>query len=238
MSFEPAHLPTRVGRRNPHTLATRTPKANVDRTGRVSTAGRSTTSETETRHFLAEIGPRRTTARHRDPEDRSGFIRKRTNQENVRLANLPRDDNPRNNSRNLTAATRRLRHSRVARNSTNLPNINPDRRLRNTTPAVAQRGELSISRHRSTLCGVCTVAGLKPGNPKWQNQDSYVISEDLQANTNHHCFSVLDGHGEVGHLVSQRCRDQLCAYFFDSEHNMHRAFRLMQQVRRSCFKRN
>ncbi|EGB05022.1 hypothetical protein AURANDRAFT_66756 [Aureococcus anophagefferens] len=155
--------------------------------------------------------------------------------ETLRLANLPRDDNTRNNSRNWSATTtRRFRHSRGTRNAPNLPNINPDRRLRNPTPATLPRGELTISRHRTALCGVCTVAGLKPGNPRWQNQDSYVISEDVPANAHQHCFAVLDGHGEVGHLVSQRCRDRLCGHFWESDLNMHRTFRLMQQDLNEC----
>jgi len=232
MSFEAAHLPPRVGRRNQHGLATRTPKSSVDRSTRVGTAGRGPTSESETGHFLADIGSCRNTGRYRENEERPTFVRKRINQENVRLANLPREENTRSNSRNWSAAaTRRLRPSRGSRNAPNLPNINPDRRLRNATPASIQRGELTISRHRTTLCGVCTVAGLKPGNPRWQNQDAYVISEESQTNLKQHCYAVLDGHGEVGHLVSQRCRDQLCAHFFDSESNLHRAFRVMQQVR-------
>lgn len=235
MAFEAAHLPSRVSRRSQHGLATRAPKSNADRTSRVGTAGRGSNSETETRHFLAEIGPRRTTGRHRESEDRPNFLRKRPNQETLRLANLPRDDNTRNNSRNWSATTtRRFRHSRGTRNAPNLPNINPDRRLRNPTPATLPRGELTISRHRTALCGVCTVAGLKPGNPRWQNQDSYVISEDVPANAHQHCFAVLDGHGEVGHLVSQRCRDRLCGHFWESDLNMHRTFRLMQQDLNEC----
>jgi serine/threonine protein phosphatase PrpC len=58
-------------------------------------------------------------------------------------------------------------------------------------------------------CGVCTIKGLKPGNPNWQNQDSFVVSEGVGARGDVHVFGVLDGHGEVGHLVSQRCREQL-----------------------------
>ena len=99
-----------------------------------------------------------------------------------------------------------------------------------TTAMCAPRNELAISRHRSTCCGVCTVAGLKPGNPRWQNQDSYIISEAFQRQTNQRCYGVLDGHGEIGHLVSKRCSQQLCEHFVKSQLDMSLAFRLMQEV--------
>jgi serine/threonine protein phosphatase PrpC len=87
--------------------------------------------------------------------------------------------------------------------------------------------------------GVCTIQGLKPGNPRWENQDNYVMEECMLANstTAHNSsssssssspggssavsqqqqqavryFAVLDGHGELGHLVTRRCKEQLPRY--------------------------
>lgn len=38
--------------------------------------------------------------------------------------------------------------------------------------------------------------GLKPNNPRWENQDNYVMKEDL-GGLGIRLFVVLDGHGEV-----------------------------------------
>lgn len=61
-------------------------------------------------------------------------------------------------------------------------------------------------------CGLCSIKGLKPGNPNWQNQDSFVICEAVGPKKDVCVYGVLDGHGEVGHLVSNRCREQLPLY--------------------------
>jgi serine/threonine protein phosphatase PrpC len=90
--------------------------------------------------------------------------------------------------------------------------------------------------------GVCSIQGLKPGNPRWENQDNYVMEECMLANSTAHStstsnsnssstssssvaaaqqqqqqqavryFAVLDGHGELGHLVTRRCKEQLPRY--------------------------
>lgn len=240
MSFDPNHLPSRVGRRSQHNgLATRAPKPSMERSGRTSTAGRGANHDNDTMRFLAEIGPRRINGRHRDREsdDRAPQMnsRKRVSQENARLANLTHEASLRSSSRNWSAAASRRPHrSRATRNAPNLPQINPERRARNsstTSSAHQHHTEICVSRRRATLCGACTMAGLKPGNPRWQNQDAYLISEEFQSNSNQHCFAVLDGHGEVGHLVSQHCREQLCVHFVETELNLNRSFRAMQQVR-------
>jgi len=237
MSFDPTHLPSRVGRRSQHNgFANRTPKSSIERTTRTTTAGRTPTTDNDTMRFLAEIGPRRITGRNREREveDRNpqGSTRKRIAHDTARLASLSHDANFRSTRNWSAASSRRPHRSRATRNAPNLPQINPERRSRNTsTLPMANHGEICASRRRTTLCGACTMAGLKPGNPRWQNQDAYLISEDLQSNTNQHCFAVLDGHGEVGHLVSQHCREQLCAHFLESDLNMNRSFRVMQQVR-------
>jgi hypothetical protein len=61
-------------------------------------------------------------------------------------------------------------------------------------------------------CGLCTIKGLKPGNPKWQNQDSYVLAENVGPRRDICVYGVLDGHGELGHLVSNRCREHLPSF--------------------------
>ncbi|KAG5176944.1 phosphatase 2C-containing protein [Tribonema minus] len=60
--------------------------------------------------------------------------------------------------------------------------------------------------------GVCSIQGLKPGNPRWENQDNFVMEEALDIDGGGdrlRVFAVLDGHGEAGHLVTRRCRERL-----------------------------
>lgn len=38
--------------------------------------------------------------------------------------------------------------------------------------------------------------GFKPGNPRWENQDNYVMEEGING-SNVRAFVVFDGHGEV-----------------------------------------
>ena len=141
---------------------------------------------------------------------------KKNSQDKVKLASLPREKSSWYSSRDPLPRT-------------NLPRLKISHGI-HSTAMCAPRNELAISRHRSTCCGVCTVTGLKPGNPRWQNQDSYIISEDFQRQTNQRCYGVLDGHGEIGHLVSKRCSQQLCEHFVKSQLDMSLAFRLMQEV--------
>ncbi|CAM9241505.1 unnamed protein product [Chrysoparadoxa australica] len=72
------------------------------------------------------------------------------------------------------------------------------------------------------LSGCCTIQGLKPGNPNWQNQDNFVLEESL-GGSGTRCFVVLDGHGEVGHLVSRRCIEHIPKLLLDSGYNPTRA---------------
>lgn len=64
--------------------------------------------------------------------------------------------------------------------------------------------------------GAFSIQGLKPGNPRWENQDNFVLEEALggiiggtSAQDNVRFFAVMDGHGELGHLVTRRCREHL-----------------------------
>jgi hypothetical protein len=175
-------------------------------------------SNASSRNLLVEISSQRPNrSRRRESLTR---VRKKNSQDKVKLASLPREKSSWYSSRDPLPRT-------------NLPRLKISHGI-HSTAMCAPRNELAISRHRSTCCGVCTVAGLKPGNPRWQNQDSYIISEDFQRQTNQRCYGVLDGHGEIGHLVSKRCSQQLCEYFVKSQLDMSLAFRLMQEDLSQC----
>jgi serine/threonine protein phosphatase PrpC len=52
-------------------------------------------------------------------------------------------------------------------------------------------------------------AGCEPGGEKKENQDSFICITDLTGDGLGGCvLGALDGHGQVGHHVSQFCRDQ------------------------------
>ena len=72
----------------------------------------------------------------------------------------------------------------------------------------------------SSHCGVCSIKGHKPGNPNWTNQDNYAISECVGGDASTRVYVVLDGHGEHGHLVSQRCHENLPKYLMSTEYNL------------------
>ncbi|CBN78332.1 Protein phosphatase 2C containing protein [Ectocarpus siliculosus] len=75
--------------------------------------------------------------------------------------------------------------------------------------------------------------GLKPNNPRWENQDNYVMKEDL-GGLGVRLFVVLDGHGELGHLVSRRCSAKLPNLVVDSNLCVARATLRMADDLRSC----
>lgn len=90
---------------------------------------------------------------------------------------------------------------------------------------------------------VYSVRGLKPGNPNWINQDNFFVIENFDSGANFRqpqqqqlgmssgdirLYCVLDGHGEHGHLVSRRCREQFPQFIRSSGLDMERAFNMMQ----------
>lgn len=83
---------------------------------------------------------------------------------------------------------------------------------------------------------VCSVRGLKPGNPNWINQDNFFVIENFGETaaagggrtSDVKLFCVLDGHGEHGHLVSRRCREQFPSFIRSSGPDVDRAFNMMQ----------
>jgi hypothetical protein len=108
-------------------------------------------------------------------------------------------------------------------------------KTRHSNPSLLQAAaEPEVLTESGASCGLCTIKGLKPGNPNWQNQDSYVMSVGLGPGKDVALYSVLDGHGEVGHLVSQRCRDQIPAFMAQVDFDPVRASRIVQQDLLAC----
>lgn len=54
-----------------------------------------------------------------------------------------------------------------------------------------------------------TKKGYIPSNSAKQNQDAYVISPNINNKTWQHLFSICDGHGPLGHLVSNYVKNNL-----------------------------
>ena len=87
-------------------------------------------------------------------------------------------------------------------------------------------GQLTASEQYKSS-GATSIQGTKPNNPKWINQDNFFVLESFD-DTKTHFFCVLDGHGEVGHLVSTRCRDVFKQFIKASNLDMKKAFSMMQ----------
>lgn len=58
-----------------------------------------------------------------------------------------------------------------------------------------------------TKFAFATSVGHQPGNPNKQNQDSYIIQPNMKGHLGLHLFSVCDGHGLNGHIVSKYIKD-------------------------------
>lgn len=54
-----------------------------------------------------------------------------------------------------------------------------------------------------------TKKGYIPSNPDKVNQDSYVLSPNINKRTWQHFFAVCDGHGPLGHHVSSFLKTNL-----------------------------
>jgi hypothetical protein len=87
--------------------------------------------------------------------------------------------------------------------------------------------------HSSSSCS--SIRGTKPGNPNWINQDNFFIQEpspgDSSAPT---ILCILDGHGECGHHVSRRCRENFMHYLRSTAYDTRRAFSFMQNDLNTC----
>ena len=93
-----------------------------------------------------------------------------------------------------------------------------------TTEPVATPSPV-IVQESSSFAGVSSLKGLKPGRPEWTNQDNFFVVQAAAGDM----YCVLDGHGEHGHLVSDRIRQALPQLVLSSQMDMGRAFALMQQ---------
>jgi serine/threonine protein phosphatase PrpC len=74
---------------------------------------------------------------------------------------------------------------------------------------------------------VTSIKGLKPGNPNWINQDNFFLVENFDGR-DVRLYCVLDGHGENGHLVSRRCRDNFPHFIKSTNLQIDQAFNMMQ----------
>lgn len=144
-------------------------------------------------------------------------------------------NNSRNHSRNSTRGGSISHHSNSSSNhdwQLSLPEIHKERKISkkmNNANASTALDNLDLQDVAGETCGVCTIKGLKPGNPKWQNQDNFVITENIDKNKNVHLFGVFDGHGELGHLVSQRIREELPKHLIQSNLDPVKACKIMQK---------
>jgi serine/threonine protein phosphatase PrpC len=73
---------------------------------------------------------------------------------------------------------------------------------------------------------VTSIRGLKPGNPNWINQDNFLVMENFDTKDTR-IYGVLDGHGENGHLVSRRCRENFPHFIMSTNIKMDLAFNMM-----------
>ena len=81
---------------------------------------------------------------------------------------------------------------------------------------------------------VTSIKGLKPGNPNWRNQDNFFVVENVDGRSDMHFYCVLDGHGEHGHHVSRRARENFPQHIKSSNYDLKRAFYNMQNELCSC----
>jgi serine/threonine protein phosphatase PrpC len=77
------------------------------------------------------------------------------------------------------------------------------------------------------LAGVTSLKGLKPGNPNWINQDNFFIMENFDAKGDTRIYCVLDGHGEHGHLVSRRARENFPHFLLSNNLRIEASFNMM-----------
>jgi serine/threonine protein phosphatase PrpC len=76
------------------------------------------------------------------------------------------------------------------------------------------------------FAAVTSIRGLKPGNPNWINQDNFFVAENIDGKETR-VYCVLDGHGENGHLVSRRCRENFTHFILSNNLRMDAAFNMM-----------
>ena len=94
-------------------------------------------------------------------------------------------------------------------------------------------GGLQMVTEEHSTVGVGSIKGHKPGNPNWINQDNFFVVERFDSKeVNYYC--VLDGHGELGHFVSRRCRENFPQFIRGANHDTKKAFAMMQNDLNNC----
>lgn len=63
-----------------------------------------------------------------------------------------------------------------------------------------------------------TKKGSVPSNPDKVNQDTYVLSPNINKKTWQHFFAVCDGHGPLGHHVSSYIKNTLPTFVMQSKY--------------------
>jgi serine/threonine protein phosphatase PrpC len=100
------------------------------------------------------------------------------------------------------------------------------------TPATFSNNYTLGEEHSFSAC--TSIKGLKPGKPNWTNQDNFFIFESFDNRVETKMFCVLDGHGEHGHHVSRRCREQFPGIIKSVNMDISQAFGIMQNDLNSC----
>ena len=104
-----------------------------------------------------------------------------------------------------------------------------------TTSSSALKDSLAIYHEdHAPNAAVTSIKGLKPGNPNWRNQDNFFVVENVEGRQDMHFYCVLDGHGEHGHHVSRRARENFPIHIKSANFDVKRAFYNMQNDLCSC----
>eukprot|EP01041_Mallomonas_annulata_P007072 gene7072-14383_t len=111
--------------------------------------------------------------------------------------------------------------------STQLPQISGAGTGGRRPQSTSGNGALHIVTEEHATASINSIKGLKPGNPNWTNQDNFLVIERFD-NRDVNIYCVLDGHGESGHLVSRKCRENFPQHIRTAGLDMKRAFSLMQ----------
>jgi len=107
-----------------------------------------------------------------------------------------------------------------------LPMIN-NNALTKRPPTSNRDGNSAMITEEYHLASVASIKGLKPGNPNWTNQDNFIVIEQFD-NRDYNIYCVLDGHGEIGHHVSRRCRESFPQHVRSTNYDIRKSFALMQ----------
>jgi serine/threonine protein phosphatase PrpC len=86
----------------------------------------------------------------------------------------------------------------------------------------------------SPNAAVTSIKGLKPGNANWRNQDNFFVIENVDGRPDMSFYCVLDGHGEHGHHVSRRARENFPQHIKSCSFDVKRAFYNMQNELCAC----